>query len=232
MSFLSLVSPAHNKLSFDLFQSFSFKLQHVCVEEQFLSVSLLSHSPLPKSRLFFHRPTYPRPLFQTQVWDWQFLLLLCRDFWPTADLLLSWRLWLCSLWGGCICALVPPWMSALWAVASVGQQQWLPKPPLLEGPSHTGHCLQAVSQRQGPLTPWPCFFLLIRLFWALGPMAQPACCHSAFLFHVRYSGIVIFLLLGDGISFKISLFICILFLPCYWSKNCEVTELSQSLKFP
>lgn len=100
------------------------------------------------------------------------------------------------------------------------------------GPSQTGRCLQAVSQRQGPLALWPCFFSLTRLFWALGPVAQPSCCHSAFLFHFGYSDIVIFLLLGEGISFKISLFMCMLLLPCFWSKNCEVTELSQSLNFP
>lgn len=231
MSFSSLVSPAHNKLSFDLFRSFSFKLQHVRVEEQLLSVSLLSHSALPKSRLFFHRPTYPRPLFQTQVWDWRFLLLLCKDVWPTADPLLGWRLWLCPLCGGCIRALVPRWVSALWAVAC-RPAAVTPWGSSAGGPSHAGRCLQAAGQRQGPLTLWPCFLLLTRLFWALGPMAQPACCHSAFLFHFRYSGIIIFLLLGEGISFKISLFICMLLLPCYWSKNCEVTEFSQSLNFP
>lgn len=84
----------------------------------------------------------------------------------------------------------------------------------------------------GAPRPVPCFFSLTRLFWALGPVAQPSCCHSAFLFHFGYSDIVIFLLLGEGISFKISLFMCMLLLPCFWSKNCEVTELSQSLNFP
>lgn len=66
----------------------------------------------------------------------------------------------------------------------------------------------------------------------LSPGAQPSCCYSAFLFHFGYSDIVIFLLLGEGISFKISLFICMLLLPCFWSKNCKVTELSQSWNFP
>lgn len=98
------------------------------------------------------------------------------------------------------------------------------------------HPQQAPASRQsargrGP-RPVPCFFSLTRLFWALGPVAQPSCCHSAFLFHFGYSDIVIFLLLGEGISFKISLFMCMLLLPCFWSKNCEVTELSQSLNFP
>lgn len=193
-----------------------------------LTISLTS----PRVSPFFHRPTYPHPLFQTQVWDWQFVRLLCGDFQPTADPLLSWkalalfphrRLYLCS------CASLNGSFvrSSLSRPAAVTSSASSAGGPIPNQPLPPGSQPEAGAPHHVAL-----LFPLTCLFWALGPVAQPSCCYSAFLFHFGYSDIVIFLLLGEGISFKISLFICMLLLPCFWSKNCKVTELSQSWNFP